>query len=117
MNPLYLKFFQYLEDIGEQRVPLRFKLLNPDQFTITPEDLDIKGDLDLHDTPITSLPDNLKVGGDLNLNGTSITSLPNNLQVGGDLGLGYTPLSSKTEAEIRQMAPGIKGEIFVGLEN
>jgi len=136
MNPLHIKFFQYLEDIGERRVPLRVKLSFPDQFTITPEDLDVKGNLDLHDTPITSLPDNLKVKGDLNLNGTSITSLPNNLQVGGDLGLGYTkitslpknlkvkgnlylnntPLSSKTEAEIRQMAPGIKGEIW-GLEN
>jgi hypothetical protein len=113
MNSLYLKFFQYLEDIGEQRVPLKAKLLDPDQFTITPEDLDVKGDLYFLDSPITLLPDNLQVGGNLSLFNTKITSLPNNLQVGGDLLLSKTPLSSKTEAEIRQMAPGIEGEIRV----
>ena len=45
MDPLYAKFFQYLEDIGKQRVPLKVKLLFPDQFTITPEDLDVKGSI------------------------------------------------------------------------
>jgi hypothetical protein len=135
MNSLYAKFFQYLEDIGEQRVPFEIKLLSPDQFPLTPKDLDIKGNFVLFDDRITSLPDNLQVeggfdlgyteieslpnnlqvGGDLELNNTIITSLPNDLQVGGDLYLNDTPLSSKTEAEIRQMAPGIKGKIW-GLE-
>jgi len=54
-----------------------------------------KGDLNLNDTPITSLPNNLtKVGGSLYLNDTQITSLPNNLEVGGDLDLGYTQITS-----------------------
>jgi len=53
-----------------------------------------KGDLDLSDTPITSLPDNLKVGGGLYLNDT--------------------PISKKyTEQEIRQMVPRVEGEIFL----
>jgi hypothetical protein len=54
-----------------------------------------KGDLDLRDTPITSLPDNLtKVGGNLDLYGTKITSLPNNLTVGSSLYLGNTKITS-----------------------
>ena len=55
----------------------------------------MEGDLDLFDTPITSLPSNLtKVGGDLILNRTEITSLPSNLTVGGYLGLYGTPITS-----------------------
>ena len=45
------------------------------------------GDLDLRDTPITSLPEGLKVGGNLYLSDTSITSLPKGLIVGGYLDL------------------------------
>ena len=71
-----------------------------------------KGDLNLNSTPITSLPDNLKVGGYLDLRNTPITSLPDNLQVGGILDLRDTPISKKyTEQEIRQMVPGVEGEI------
>jgi hypothetical protein len=53
-----------------------------------------KGDLNLGNTPITSLPDNLSVGGDLDLEYTKITSLPDNLQVGGNLDLYNTPITS-----------------------
>ena len=53
-----------------------------------------KGDLDLYNTPITSLPDNLKVERNLYLRDTPITSLPDNLQVGGYLILNNTPISS-----------------------
>jgi hypothetical protein len=54
-----------------------------------------KGDLDLSNTPITSLPDNLtKVGGNLDLGDTPITSLPDNLTVGGYLYLVNTPITS-----------------------
>jgi hypothetical protein len=54
-----------------------------------------KGDLDLSNTPITSLPDNLKqVGGYLNLDNTPITSLPDNLTVNGYLYLNSTPITS-----------------------
>ena len=52
----------------------------------------VKGDLNLNNTPITSLPDGLRVGGDLYLYGTPITSLPNGLRVGGSLYLGRTPI-------------------------
>jgi hypothetical protein len=45
------------------------------------------GDLDLRDTPITSLPEGLKVGGNLYLSDTSITSLPKGLIVGNYLDL------------------------------
>jgi hypothetical protein len=49
-----------------------------------------KSDLDLSNTPITSLPDNLYVGGDLNLENSKITSLPVGLSVGGNLLLNKT---------------------------
>jgi hypothetical protein len=63
-----------------------------------------KGDLNLGNTPITSLPDNLKVGGYLYLENTKITSLPNNLSVGGFLNLENTPPSKKyTKEQIKQM--------------
>jgi hypothetical protein len=53
-----------------------------------------KGDLNLSNTPITSLPDNLKqVGGYLDLNNTPITSLPDNLTVGGNLYLSNTSIT------------------------
>ena len=44
-----------------------------------------KGNLDLRNTPITSLPNNLKVEGGLFLGGTKIAFLPDNLKVGGSL--------------------------------
>lgn len=112
MEPKLINFFKFLEDKGEQRAPLKVKLLNPEQFEITPEDLKVEGYLDLENTPITSLPDGLEVENGLGLRGSSIISLPKDLKVGGNLYLSYTPLSSKTEAEIRQMAPNVKGEIF-----
>jgi hypothetical protein len=52
-----------------------------------------KGNLDLRNTPITSLPDNLKVGRGLDLYNT--------------------PISKKyTKEEIQQMVPKVKGKIF-----
>ena len=73
-----------------------------------------KGDLDLSNTPITSLPTNLQVGGYLYLVNTPITSLPTNLQVGGYLDLENTPLSKKyTIEQIKQMVPGVEGKIYI----
>ena len=132
METKLINFFKYLEDKGEQKIPLKIKFLNPKQFEITPEDLKVGGTLILSGTPITSLPNDLKVGGYLNLRDTKITSLPNGLEVrnnldlskssitslpkdlkvGGKLYLFNTPLSSKTEAEIRRMTPNIKGKIY-----
>lgn len=118
MKPLITQFFKYLEDIGEHKIPLTVKLTHPNQFKLTPEDLYVKGDLDLDETTIkfnsfpdnlevegslilgdgarhfTSLPKNLKVGGVLNIFGTNITSLPKGLKVGGYLDLGRTKITS-----------------------
>ncbi len=75
-----------------------------------------KGDLDLANTPITSLPDSLKiVGGDLDLSNTKITSLPRDLKVEGGLFLIGTPISKNySKEEIRKMVPGVKGSISIG---
>ena len=52
--------------------------------------------------------------GHLDLNNTPITSLPPNLKVGGYLDLRNTPLSkSHTKEQIKQMAPGVKGNIYL----
>jgi hypothetical protein len=84
--------FNFIESKRPQyRTPFIVKLLyNPD--SITDEDLNVKGNLDLADTKITSLPDNLKVGGYLNLSYTPIKKLPDNLKVKNDLYLSNTPI-------------------------
>jgi len=53
-----------------------------------------KGDLNLSNTPITTLPQGLKVGGDLYLDDTKITSLPQDLEVGGSINLRNTPITT-----------------------
>ena len=52
-----------------------------------PDNLTIKGSLDLSENNITSLPEGLKVGGNLYLYENKLTSLPENLEVEGDLDL------------------------------
>ena len=90
MNKEQLKrIFEFLEE-KENKTPkdngnLRWKLTFNEP--LTEKDLDIEGDLDLSETPITSLPEGLKVKGDLNLAYSKITSLPKGLKVGGDLRL------------------------------
>ncbi|NBZ97001.1 MAG: hypothetical protein EBR40_11370 [Proteobacteria bacterium] len=59
-----------------------------------PPDLNITGDLDLSNTPITALPKGLKVDGHLHLSGTRITELPEGLVVGGNLDLRRTPITA-----------------------
>ncbi len=60
------------------------------------EAFEFEGNLNLFNSPITSLPDNITVGGNLNLyDCTSLKSLPDNLSVGGNLNLyGCTSLKS-----------------------
>ena len=101
---------------------------------LTNKDLNVKGDLYLRDSKITSLPEGLKVGGDLDLGWTKITSLPEGLEVGGILDLYWTNITSLpkglkvddylnirettlleyTDDELREMIqPGfIKGQII-----
>ena len=53
---------------------------------LTPEELNVKGDLALGFSKVKSLPNGLKVGGNLFLNNCdNLTSLPNGLEVGGGL--------------------------------
>ena len=86
MKPHVVKFLQFLEDNEGKIVPLRVKLLNPDKFKITKEDLNVNSYLNLSKTNITSLPNGLHVARSLYLNGcTSLKALPNGLKVGGDL--------------------------------
>ena len=128
--------FKFIEDKEGKKVDpakeFKLKLIhNPEE--LTPEDLEVGGNLDLSDPKVTSLPDNLKVGGDLNLRyskitslpdnlkvggylylyGSSITSLPDNLEVGGDLYLKDTPLSkTHTAEEIKAMVPNVQGTVY-----
>jgi hypothetical protein len=82
--------------------------------TSLPSGLNVGGNLILYRTPITSLPSGLSIGGDLSSSNTKITSLPPDLKVGGDLRLYDTPLSKlHTEEQIKQMAPNIKGYVFI----
>jgi hypothetical protein len=84
------------------------------KITSLPQGLTVGGNLDLGNTQITSLPQGLIVGGVLYLYGTKITFLPKDLTVGGNLYLRYTPLSKKySEKQIRQMVPGVKGDIIM----
>ena len=123
------KIQQYIKDGGKgdldlYRTPI--KSLPPDlkvggnlylggtKITSLPSGLSVGSDLNLYNTPITSLPPGLNVGGYLDLENTKITSLPPGLNVGGYLYLENTPLSKlHTREEIRQMVPGVKGNIYM----
>jgi hypothetical protein len=62
MQPNIYNFFKFLEDKEGRPIPFKIKLIHAPE-TITPDDLIVEDDLDLENTPITSLPDGLKVGG------------------------------------------------------
>jgi len=99
---------QYMKDGGKGDLYLR-----DTPITSLPSSLSVGGSLDLEGSEITSLPSGLTVEGYLNLNETSIKSLPSDLNVGGDLHLSGTPLSeSHTKEQIKQIAPGVKGNIY-----
>jgi hypothetical protein len=86
---LQKKIQQYIKDGSKGDLDLRNTPI-----TSLPNNLSVGGGLYLYNTPITSLPDNLKVGGYLYLENTKITSLPDNLKVGGNLDLYNTPITS-----------------------
>jgi hypothetical protein len=88
-------FFKFLEDKEGKNPPLKYKLIY-DQESLTLEDLNFKGFLDLRDTstPITSLPDGLTLDGGLSLARTKIVSLPDNLTVSQNLHLNDTNITS-----------------------
>ena len=115
------RIFEFLEEKGEHRLPLKWKLIN--NISLIEDDLNVKGNLDLLGTNITSLPKGLKVGGTLDLiqlnietlpeglkvgNNlllpfSSIQTLPKGLEVGGDLYIYGTPLTKYSGEELREM--------------
>ena len=121
----------FLEKEDNKNAPFLWKLANNE---LTKEELNIKGDLDLEFSKITSLPEGLVVEGDLLLLESTITSLPEGLRVGGDLDLNWcinisslpkglevgqnlfispSPLKKYTDEQLREMVkPGfIQGKI------
>ena len=119
MKPHVVKFLQFLEAKEGKNAPLKYKLLNPDKFKITKDDLIVKGDLYLSNTNITSLPDDLQISGDLYLNNcTSLQSLPDGLKAGWNLLLKNTPLAKMYSAgEIRDIIESnggyVNGTIYI----
>ena len=126
------RIFEFLEEKENHKVPFIVKVKF--EIPFTKEELNVKHNLNLIFSKITSLPKGLKVGGDLYLQSSSIESLPKDLKVGGDLHLvhceqltslpegleveGYLnirlmPLKEYTDKELRDMIkPGfIKGKI------
>ena len=108
-----LLIYKFLKSKKGREIPVREKLIHG--LPLSKDELNIKGSLNLMNTPIKFLPNNLNVGGSLFLNGTkikflpdnlsvneslylsvtSIKSLPNNLKVEGNIFLMNTPLSQK----------------------
>jgi hypothetical protein len=104
-NTTLKNIFKFLEEKGEHKIPIKWKVLNNIPLTVDdfngkgtfnlshtnimslPEGLKIYGHLDLYKTKITLLPEGLEVGENLYLNDTKIKSLPEGLEVGGDLNL------------------------------
>jgi hypothetical protein len=122
----------FLEEEENKDKPFMWKLANNE---LTKEELNVKGDLDLEFSKITSLPEGLEIEGDLRLLESEINSLPEGLRVGRDLDLNWcinisslpkglivgrnlyispSPLTKYTDDELRDMIyPGfIKGKIF-----
>jgi hypothetical protein len=103
MKPHIKQFFEFLEKKEDRKIPLMVKISNPRDFKLSPEELNVKGDLILAETPVKELPNNLTVEGDLDISETAIQSLPDNLKVGENLWLNV-PLAQKyTIKQIRSM--------------
>ena len=107
MSNIY-NLFKFLEKKRGTKTPPKLKFTYAPE-ELTDEDLDVKGNLDLPNTKITSLPDNLKVGGSLDLGNTPITSLPDNLKIGGYLDIANTSITS--------LPANLKVERFLYLPN
>ena len=72
--------FNFLEENEGHNSPFKWKLLNNEP--LTEDDLYVKGDLILTESPLTSLPEGLIVGGSLDLSNSNIKLLPEGLKVG-----------------------------------
>ena len=86
------RIFNFLEEKEEHNKPLKLKLIFNEP--LTKEDLNVKGNLNLSDTNITSLPKGLKISGWLDLSRSKIKSLPEGLEIGDSLFLVRTSITS-----------------------
>ena len=86
------RIFEFLKEKENHNLPFLWKLVNNEP--LTEDELNVKGNLDLSNSDITSLPERLQVVGDLNLFDSKITSLPEGLKVGGDLYLNNSLIKS-----------------------
>ena len=93
------RIFDFLEEKENKKHKDRDKFIWKLKFneSLTKEELNVKGDLNLISTKITSLPKGLKVGGWLDLFRSKITSLPKGLKVFGYLDLSYSEIKSLPE--------------------
>jgi len=115
-----INIFKFLEKKESQPIPFKLRLIH--ELPLTPEDLNVAGDLrispfgwgfehdallaslpaglkvkkdvDVRETQLTSLPDNFEVGRNLWISNTKITALPDDLKVGGGIDLAKTPIVS-----------------------
>lgn len=71
--------------------------LERSHFKTLPRELYTTGYLDIRGSNITKLPDNMSIGGDLYLDDQQIEAFPRNLYVGADLSLYGTKLTSLPE--------------------
>ena len=92
------RIFDFLEkkEGKKYKDTLKWKLIFNEP--LTKEDLNVKGNLNLYKSNITSLPEGLKVEGNLDLSHCKhLTSLPKGLKVGGHLWLAETNITSLPE--------------------
>ena len=87
--------FNFIEKNDNIKTPLMVKFMS--EMPLTKEELNVKGNLNLRFSKITSLPKGLKVKGNLDLSYLKITSLPEGLSVGGDFDLSNTNITSLPE--------------------
>ena len=94
--------FNFLEKNDNIKTPLMVKFMS--EMPLTKEELNVKGNLNLQFSKITSLPEGLKVGGNLHLEHcTNLTSLPEGLKVGWELSIKGSKLEKYTDDELREM--------------
>jgi hypothetical protein len=86
------KIIEFLEKEENRQKPFAYKVkIN---YPFKEDELNVKGDLNLGSTAITSLPNGLKVKGHLTLFGSDIESLPEGLYVDGWMDVSHTYIKS-----------------------
>jgi hypothetical protein len=85
------KIFEFLKEQENHNIPFLWKWVNNE---LTKEDLNIKGNLNLEFTTVTSLPNGMRVEGKLWLLGSEINSLPEGLYVKDSFNLSHTNIES-----------------------